>query len=219
MVRDKLYTAGSAKPQWSIYDIQHNPEYHLAESLAMELNDIAGIEMYYYAKDTSVTPDVLYGETMNAEYTSGKKTKAVYEVGEIPTVYSMFGMIATDQVVLHIPQGTYKRDISSTVRPAVGDAIVFPWYRDEFTATPIGRTFEIIHVAEDQNIFQLRSLVFSIYLIPYRFSEESISAATISSDLSTTLPGISAFGDNEWIETQSDLIDDYSDVDQKIYGY
>jgi hypothetical protein len=161
---------------------------------------------------------------MNAEYTSGKKSKAVYEVGEIPTVYSMFGMIATDQIVVHIPQGTYKRDVSTTNSPMVGDAIVLPWYRGVVAPNYVlrgvtGRTFEIIHVAEDQNIFQLRSLVFSLYIIPYRFSEESISAARISSDLPTSTPSITAFGDNTYIETESDKIDDYDDVDTKIYGY
>lgn len=222
--KESLSLPGTSKPTWSIYDIHQNPEYQLAESLAMELNDIAGIEMYYYAKDPSITPDVLYGETMNAEYLSGKKTKGIYEVGEIPTVYSMFGMIATDQLVLHIPQGTWKRDIGSTALPAVGSAVVLPWYRgqnspDYTSIGPSGRTFEIIHVAEDQNIFQLRSLVYSFYCIPYRFSEESQSAADISSDLSSTSPSITAYGDNEWIETQSDAIDSYDDVDTKIYGF
>jgi hypothetical protein len=212
---------GHGTGPWKTYNIYDNPEWKLAESMAVEFNDIAGINAVYYNQDSTVEADVLYGETQDKEYTEGKNTKIVFEVGEIPTTYSMFGMIATDQMVAHIPKATYRRDVSQTNPPKVGDVVVIPFYRDVpgiTETTTQGRTFELIHVAEDQNIFQLQSLVYSLYMIPYRFSEESDSAADVSSDLSTESPSITAYGDNEWVEDASDEIDTYTDVDRSIYG-
>ena len=218
MANIKRYSGGYTKPKWSIYDVLENPEYRLSESVAVEFCDIVGMKMWYYAQDGTITPDKLYGETQNRAYLNGKESKVIYDVAEIPTVYSMFGMIATDQVVAHMPQATYRRDISNTLVPKVGDILIFEWYRDVTKFDVLqGRTFEIIHAAEDQNIFQLRSLVYSFYLIPYRFSEESDSARALSSDLPTATPSITAFGDNDWIDTQSEAIDSYSDVDASIY--
>lgn len=212
---------GIGTGNWKTYDVYDNPEWKLAQSMAVEFTDIAGIEAIYYCQDSSVLPDQLYGETQDKAYLAGKNTKVVMEVGEIPTTYSMFGMIATDQLVVHIPQATYKRDVSQTIPPKVGDVVVLPFYRDVpgmASTTTQGRTFELIHVAEDQNIFQLRSLVYSLYMIPYRYSEDSDSAKDVSSDLGTGTEGISAFGDNDYIEVESAKIDTYSDVDRSIYG-
>lgn len=225
---------GSAKPQLDTYDIKENPEWRFAEGIAAEFTDASGIKCIYYKKDFSIQPDPLYGETQDVEYLEGKQTKILYEVGEIPTLYSMFGMMATDQIVVHIPQIIYRRDVSQTQPPAVGDAIVIPHYRDiAFMKTLSGRTFEIIHVAEDQVIFQFRSLVYSLYMIPYRFSEESESARKISMDMddlydpnnvfqrypNTDTPSITAYGDNDYINTESDALSAYDGIDTKIYGY
>lgn len=229
----KTINTGS-KPQLDIYDIKENPEWRLAESMAAEFTDTSGIKCIYYPKDLSIKSDELYGETQDVEYMEGKSTRVLYEVGESPTLYSMFGMVATDQILVHLPQITYRRDVSQTRPPCVGDAIVIPHYRDiALMKTLSGRTFEVIHVAEDQVIFQLRSLVYSLYLIPYRFSEESKSAKDISMDIddlydpenafqrfpNTDTPSITAFGDNDWINTESDALSAYDGIDTSIYGY
>lgn len=211
---------GNAKPTFEIYDIKDNPEWQLAENMVAEFTDISGIKVTYYIRDNVISPpDVLYGETQDIEYKEGKETKILYEVGEIQTLYSMFGMLATDQIIAHIPQSVYVRDVSQTELPKPGDVVKVHWYTNDFANTDIGRTFEIMHVAQDQAIFQLRSLVYVLYLKPYRFSEESDSAREVSSDLTTSLPGISAFGDNDWIETQSQAISAYDGIDTSIYGY
>lgn len=210
---------GSAKPQWEFYNAHDNPEWLLAENMAAEFTDITGIKVTYYQKDTSIVSDVLYGETQDTEYLEGKETKILYEVGEIPTLYSMFGMMATDQIVAHIPQCIYSRDVSKTEMPKPGDVMKVKWYRGDFQSDQDSRTFEISHVAQDQSIFQLKSLVFVLYLMPYRFSEESQDAKDVSSDLSTTFTGISAYGDNTWIETESQAISAYTGIDTSVYGY
>ena len=216
---------GTAKPNLEIYNVRDNPEYLLAESVAAEFCDATGIKIAYYVRDNAIQPDPLYGETMDAEYKEAKETKILYEVGEIPTLYSMFGMVATDQIVAHIPQSVYYRDISQTEKPKPGDAIVVHWYRGSFEEDPDPdeRAFEINHVAEDQSIFQLRSLVFVLYLMPFRFSEESDSARNISlaiHDVDTNQPpSISAYGDNVWIDTESDAMSAYNGIDTTIYGF
>jgi len=206
---------GSNKPNWNIYDLKDNPEYWLAESYATEFVDISGIEVVYYIRDNNIPADPLYGETPTKGFETGRATRMVYEVGEIPTLYSMFGMVATDNIVAHIPRSTWFRDISISAAPKPGDAIIIPWYTNDYNSEVAARTFEVTHAAHDQAIFQLRSLVHVLYLRPYRFSEESQSARDISSDLSTLLPGISAFGDNEWVE--ANRYDD-PDVDESVYG-
>jgi hypothetical protein len=213
--------SGAAKPQWELYNVRDNPEWQLAEGYAEEYTDITGIKITYYQRNNEIQPDVLYGETQDIEFLEGKETKILYEVGEIPTLYSMFGMMATDQIIAHIPQCIYSRDVSKTELPKPGDLIKVEWYRGDFIDDndPDQRTFEISHVAQDQSIFQLRSLVYVMYLIPYRYSEESQSAKDASSDLDTTYVGISAYGDNNWIDTQSDILSAYTSVDTKLYGY
>lgn len=206
---------GTNKPSWSIYDIKDNYEFQLAESYATEFVDIAGIEVTYYIRDTSIPADPLYGESPTAGYETGKKSKLIYEVGEIPTLYSQFGMVATDNIVAHIPQSTWYRDVSKTVKPKPGDAIYMPFFINDYSGEVTGRTFEVTHAAHDQSIFQLRSLVHVLYLIPYRFSEESVTAKDVSSDISTEFPSVSAWGDNTWI--QDNKFSD-PDIDETIYG-
>lgn len=217
-IRNKFTT--SAKPQWEIHNVKTNPEWQLAESVAAEYTDITGIKVTYFQRNNNIQPDVLYGETQDIEFLEGKETKILYEVGEIPTLYSMFGMVATDQIIAHIPQTIYFRDVSKTELPKPGDVLKVQWYRGDFIEDDdlSQRTFEISHVAQDQSIFQLRSLVYVLYLMPYRFSEESQSAKDVSSDLNTTFQSISAYGDNLWIDTQSESLSAYEDVDESIYG-
>ena len=216
----------SAKPQLDIYNIKDNPEWQLAESYVAEFTDITGIKVEYFIRDmVNIKPDPLYGETQDAEYLEGRMTRLLYEVGDIPTLYSMFGMMTTDQIICHIPQCIYWRDVSKTTLPKPGDVIKIEWYRGMFIPDGVSdlssgpRTFEISHVAQDEVIFQLHSLVYVLYLIPYRFSEESDSARDISSSLSTSLSGIASFGDNEYISTQSEALSAYTGIDTSVYGY
>lgn len=208
----------SAKPSWKFYDqpADDNPEYRLAENLVMEFTDIVGMSCTYYINDTAVEADQLYGEKQDVEYEDGKDTKIIYELGEIPTIYTLFGVMAQDSIISYIPRSVFKRDVSSTQSPKVGDVVVVHNYDDDVSDNLEGRTFEIIHVAQDTSIFQYRSLVYVLNLIPYRYSEETVDAAEVSSDISTSAPHISAFGDNEWIDENKDVKDG---TDTSIYGY
>ena len=202
-------TGNQNKPNWRFYNKPQddNPEYQLAEGLAAEYTDIVGMDCTYYINDTTVEADPLYGEKMDVEYETGMPTKVIFEIAEIPTIYTLFGVMAQDTIVAFIPRSVYKRDVSQTQPPKIGDVLKVPLYPSDFldNFSSGGRTFEIIHVAQDTSIFMYRSLVYVFNLVPYRYSEESTSAAEVASDISTLSPHISAFGDNEWIDDNKDL--------------
>jgi len=195
---------GLTKPKWSLYDLNFNQEHDLVTGYLMEITDIAGIEVDYFRRDESVPYDPLYGEHTNTAFEEPITTKVLYDVGEEPNLWSSFGMFGGDIITTHIPIGTWKRDISQTLTPMIGDVLHVKW---------LDREFEVVHVDDDDRIFQLKKMIYILVLRPYRFSEQSASATEVYTE---TLP-MSAYGDNDWIETQSDAIDAYTDIDDSIY--
>lgn len=197
--------SGRYKPKWNLHDLHDNREHDLFQSYIMEFNDISGIEIYYYVRDAEFEDyDTLYGEHQYFGFQEPLTTKILYDVEEEPQMWSPFGMYGTDVVTSHMPMGTFKRDINQTVDPKIGDVIVTTWNN---------RSYEIVMVDDDDRIFQLKKQVWIFILKPYRFSEQSDSAETLSD-----LPLPSA-GENEWIQDQSNSIENYSDVDSNIYGF
>ena len=67
-------------------------------------------------------------------------------------------------------------------------------------------------------------MIWELILKPYRFSEQSQSARDITiftrtpSTLVKSEP-ISGYGDNKYIEDESNKLDTYTDVNTEIYGY
>lgn len=200
---------GLQKPTWELYDVHDNPEHQLFESAIMEFTDISGIKVKYYQRDDSIVYDTLYGEHPNTAYKPFKETKILYELLDEPNLWSSFGMYGGDVITAHIPRGTFYRDVNANEAPKIGDAIHIAWY------DLADRAFEVCHVDDDDKQFQLKKRVWILVLRPYRYSEQSESAAEIS----VTSKPISAYGDNTWIEEQSTANDPYDDVDTKIYGY
>jgi hypothetical protein len=213
-------TGGLNKPKWQIYDVHNNPEWELAENYVTEYCDIVGIECIYYMYDDNIKPDDIYGEWNNKEFIQGKKTSLIMDIVETPTNYALFGMVANDQLTVHIPQATYRRDISRRRPPRVGDVIVLPFYRNVPNSLDedslVGRTFDINHVATDLGIFQYNALTYTFYISPYIFSEQSESAREISSEGDDI--SVIDYGDNDNVQNESELIYDYVDVDRRIYG-
>jgi hypothetical protein len=205
---------GVAKPKWELYQIEDNPEHALANSIAMEFNDVAGIKVDYYRRKASTPYDQLYGEFNAQNYEDAKTTKIVYEVGEEPNLWSNFGMVGGDVIVAHIAMGVYHRDVDQTTFPSVGDIVHMPWMEaDQFHTD---RVFEIAHVDHDDKVFQLKNLIWLLILKPFRYSEQSASADNITE----TLP-LTAYGDNEFVDEESPKIFDYDaeSIDKKFYGY
>jgi hypothetical protein len=218
----------SIKPTWQLHDLNNNPEHELMRDYIVEFTDIAGIEIWYHVRDESrVEIDDIYGEPkyVNTRYRAPTLTKLLYEVTEEPHLTTGFGINSEDMVqYASMPKFTWSRDVSAVGRPKPGDVIQTVWNT---------RSYEITEVHEEDKIFQLRKLVWDFILRPYRFSEQSESAADIAVNLSdddvmtidpttpdiTTSIGVSGFGDNPVIETESDEIYNYGDVDESIYGY
>jgi len=231
------------KPKWDLHHLRHNPEHDFFMGVIVEYTDISGIECFYYIRDESVPKDWLYGESDRTRYLEPKKTRLIYEPTEESTLTTGFG-INSEEVIqfASIPKLTFSRDVSGGgYHPKPGDAIITLWN---------DRAYEIADVGEEEKIFQLKKMVWGFVLRPYRFSEESESAERISrfnrlpsphlntdrdvgtshphnttiphTDTGTLTTPLTAYGDNEEIEEESEEIFDYDkniDIDTSIYGY
>jgi len=201
------------KPKWQLYDLVNNPEHDLFDSFVVEFTDISGIKVNYYILNTdTIDMDTLYGEATNLSYGSAKVTKVIYEPTAEPTIYKSFGLVSDENIQFAlIPKTTFSRDVSSSIEPKPGDIIQTLWN---------SRTYEVTDVGSEAHIFQLSKMIWELILKPYRYSEQSDSAKSLLQSPDSTLSDpLSAYGDNEFIEDQSDDIDTYSDTDTSIYGY
>lgn len=212
----------NSKPLWELHHLQGNVEHDLFESVIVEFTDISGILCKYYIRDESRQKDYLYGENPATRYFGPYETKLVYEPTEEPTLTTGFG-INSEEVIsfTSLPKFTFSRDVSAGYHPKPGDAIVTVWNN---------RAYELADVSEEEKIFQLKKMVWGFVLRPFRFSEESQTSRDISRftrnptdpDLTDTMTSpITAFGDNDEIEDDSEEIYDYEDngIDTTIYGY
>lgn len=228
------------KPEWTLYDIRgnqynHNVEHELFESSIVEFTDIAGIECDYYIRDSSISLDTLYGESVNTQYLEPYRTKLIYEPTPEPTLTRGFG-IHSEEIIQYaqIPKFTFSRDVSAGYHPVPGDVLVTLWN---------SRAYEIADVGEEERIFQLKKMVWDFILRAYRFSDQSktdeVASGKVGADTPTrgfipptnppkdpfdettfTQP-LTAGGDNEWLEDESDDIFNYENegYDTDIYGY
>lgn len=217
---------------WELLQIDdNNPEYYLYESLVEEFTQISGWPIQYYKKLPSEMLDNIYGEDPNSEYTSAYETKLVYEPTEETNILDSFG-ITSDETIqyMQIPKSMFSSDVkeeyqeeydtTEDIMPMVGDVIRTTWNN---------RLYEIVEVGAEQKIFQGRKMIWEMVTRPYRYSEESDSAesmvfATPGDDFPdinefTTTEELSAYGDNEEIEDESDSIENYDDIDSTYYGY
>lgn len=202
-----------AKPKWNMYDLVDNVENDLYDSLYVEYNDIQGvyIDYYVYLNDES-TIDRLYGESTDMKYSDPYRTKMTYEPTLEPSAFQSFGMVSIDTIMLcYIPKTTFSRDVDRTLEPKPGDLVQTLWNN---------RTWEVIDMDVEENVFQLSNFAHILILKPFRYSDEQDDTKNLlQTDDSTLTDPLSAYGDNEWIEDESNEIEDYSDVDESIYGY
>lgn len=216
---------------WELLNItDNNPEYKLYESLIEEFTQISGWPIYYYVKLESDVVDDIYGEDPNEEFTQAYETKLVYEPTEETDVLNSFGISSDDTIqYMQIPKSMFLSDIQEKyqddhgldeeIKPKVGDCIRTLWNN---------KIYEIADVGSEQKIFQGRKLIWEFVVRPYRHSEESASADEMLVEVppdedfpednvtTTTTAELSAYGDNEKIDSQSDYD---SDADTSIYGF
>jgi hypothetical protein len=203
------------KPKWELYGTENNPEYDYFQETITEFTDISGIKIKYWIRSTTTDEDTLYGEPSNeVEYLGPYETKILYDVTEEVTNTNTFGILSEDIVqYAFMPKYTFTRDVSASYNPRPGDVIQTLWNE---------RSYEIVDVGEEEKIFQLKKTVWEFILKSFRFTEQSDTAKTLlkSPDSTMTTP-VSAYGDNEWLEEQSDDVYEYDEnsVDTSIYGY
>ena len=220
------------KPQWDLHQLDGNVEHDLFENVIVEFTDISGIKADYYIRDATRENDYLYGEGVASRYFGPYETRLIYEPTDEPTLTTGFGINSEDVISFtSLPKWTFTRDVSAGYHPKPGDALITLWNN---------RAYEIADVHEEEKIFQLKKMIWGFVLRPYRFSGESDSAESIfrgtrlptttpkkkiwsdpvSDSESTATAPVTAFGDNNPLEDESDDIFDYGgSYDSKIYGY
>lgn len=201
------------KPKWDMHDIVDNVEHDLFDSSIVEYNDIQGIKIDYYVfRDEEADMDTLYGEATDMSYGVANRTKMTYEPTEESHIFQSFGMSSDEMIQFaFIPKTTFTRDVSAGIAPKPGDAVQTVWN---------SRTYEVVDARSEESVFQLKKLVWNLILKPFRYSEESDSTKGMLPENDSMLSDpLSAYGNNEWIDDESDDIDNYGDVDTSIYGY
>lgn len=209
--------------EWELYDIASNVEQDLFKQYISEFTDIAGIKVYYYIRDENIEMDTLYGESTNTTYLEPIQTKIIYEVTEEPTMTTGFGIHSEESIQYAlIPKYTFTRDVSAGYHPKPGDVIKTLWNN---------RTYELVDVDEEEHVFHLNKQIWSFIMKPFRFSDQSQTSGNYVGpdditpfnrdpspelDPDTTSQPLTAYGDNEYIESESDDILDY---DGSVYNY
>lgn len=211
------------KPQWDLFDDYHtNPEYDLYDSVINEATTISGFPIYYWIKTNTENADYLYGEDPVEQFKGPYESKITYEPTEEEEVLSSFGLSSDDTLqYVQIPRTKFSEDIGDKFGdidyiPKPGDALQLLWN---------GKTYNIMDVGSEQNIFLARKMVWELICRPFSFSEESSSAEDVmfsdppsgyfdeDNTLTTTEP-LSAYGENEKIENES-----YANPDEAVYGF
>ena len=235
------------KPEWDLYDTtENNIEYALYDSTIVEYNDISGFVCEYRILLSNY--DTLMGEDPNCNLSDGVLTKISFNPSDEQSILDMFGITADDTMEMTmIPISTFNRDLSgayntlSTSISANPPLLIIPKVGDVLTTIYNQRNYEIVSIGQEDNIFNAKKFVYNMILKPYRFSEQSDSHrdvhigliedpfATITEDgYEQNNFGTVEYGDNSFIEEESDKIDDYDDVltsfkpsdpDKDAFGY
>jgi len=222
-------------PVWDLFN-RDGCELQLYESLVEEFTDIAGWKVKWWKSLANM--DTLYGESANNDFAEPVETRLVYQPTEENSIIDAFGFKSDDVIQFAlIPRTTFSRDCGTTfstyepsgniIQPLIGDVITTMWNN---------RNYEIVDIGGEENIFQGEKPIWSLIMRPFRFSEQSKKAQEIylppNEDDITIIenemedePGIDKkdyisdkFGDNTWVENESNDTDNYDDVDQSIFG-
>ena len=221
-------------PLWDLFSQEDNCEHNLFQSLIEEFVNIAGYPIQYHM--SIVNMDTLFGEDGRTDYYEPLPSKLIYEPTEESAIIESFGFRGDDVLqYAMIPKIKFIKDIGTSfqtlhpsadiIQPLVGDVITTLWNN---------RNYEIVDVGSEERIFMGKKHIWEMILRPFRFSSESERASEIhmegnideleiiEDEMDETItekpyPSVK-YGDNTWIEEESDDIDSYGDVDETIFG-
>ena len=223
-------------PLWNLFSQDGNCEAQLFASLIEEFTDIAGFPIKYWISTNNA--DFLFGEDATGGFLPAATSKLIYEPTEEASIVEAFGFRGDDLLqYCMMPKIMFIRDIgpsfltyrpSGSIQPFIGDVITTLWN---------SRNYEIVDVGSEEKIFMGKKHIWELILRPFNFSNECTSARDIHmnqgniDDLEIIEsemeegPGIEEkkyptikYGDNSWIEDESNDIDPYADVDKSIFG-
>jgi hypothetical protein len=218
-----------------MYDVtEDNCEHALYDSIITEMTDISGFPVEIYIPIRTFDP--LYGEDASENLSDPVMTKLIYEPLEGLSITEAFG-ITSDETLQYafIPKSTFTRDLSAAyyaLAPSGTDVLVVPRPGLVIKTLWDNRNYEVVDVGKEQNIFLAKKLIYEFILRPFRFSEQSdthreihtgMDASTFETHVTSGGDALSDFieneyGDNDFIETESNKIDKYQDIDEKMFG-
>lgn len=210
------------KPQWELLDFESSvDETLLFDSVISEATDIMGFPIEYRTLLVNREDvDDLYGEDPNIGWSEPYRTKLIYEPSNEMEVLNAFGFSSDDAITaMMMAKAVFSRDVSYDFIPKVGDVIKTLWNN---------KTYEIVDVGAESKIFQGKKMVWDFICRPFRHSNQSSSADDIifNAPDDGDFPDInfeyetrplSAYGDNDFIEEESNKID--TSANTEIYGY
>lgn len=210
------------KPQWELLDFESSvDETLLFDSVISEATDIMGFPIEYRTLLVNREDvDDLYGEDPNIGWSEPYRTKLIYEPSNEMEVLNAFGFSSDDAITaMMMAKAVFSRDVSYDFIPKVGDVIKTLWNN---------KTYEIVDVGAESKIFQGKKMVWDFICRPFRHSNQSSSADDIifNAPDDGDFPDInfeyetrplSAYGDNDFIEEESNKID--TSAKTEIYGY
>lgn len=228
-------------PAWDMYDTtQCNMEHALFGSTVCEYVDISGFAIEYRVllhKD-----DRLWGEDPNASLSDPFITKAIFDPAAESTILNAWGISYDDTMqYLQIPKTMFTRDGRDVYRntPELAEKAMVPKAGDVIKLLYNNRLYEITDVGDQDTVFNAKKFIWEMILRPFRFSEQSAEHREFYSDrfddpFETITEGPTGqpvpqknefndvYGDNDFVEEESDKIDDYRDVidpDKASFGY
>lgn len=210
------------KPQWELLDFESSvDETLLFDSVISEATDIMGFPIEYRTLLVNREDvDDLYGEDPNIGWSEPYRTKLIYEPSNEMEVLNAFGFSSDDAITaMMMAKAVFSRDVSYDFIPKVGDVIKTLWNN---------KTYEVVDVGAESKIFQGKKMVWDFICRPFRHSNQSSSADDIifNAPDDGDFPDInfeyetrplSAYGDNDFIEEESNKID--TSAKTEIYGY
>ena len=227
------------EPAWDLYDtLPCNPEHALFASTICEYTDIAGFPIE--VRVLIAEQERLWGEDPNAGLADPMITKAVYEPSEETSILNVWGIVADDTMqYIVIPFTTWTRDVGPiySLTPELSARPPIPQVGDVIKTLFNDRNYEITDVGSEQAIFMGKKFAWELIVKPFRYSDQSTGHRDVHMGLeddpfATMVPHPSGgdaevpmeqytekrFGDNEFVEEQSNEIDDYRDVDDPDKG-
>ena len=209
------------KPGLELENLLNNPDHELFRSIIAEKNDIVGFKIEYYILDNDNSGgDYLLGEWKELTFFGPYKSKLVYEPTDEMHLLNAFGIFSDETIQLaYIAKEVFKRDVAShrglvNLRPKVGDVIITLWD---------GKKYELSDVGHGGTEFLASKFAWEFIMKPFRYTDQSNQVTEIYDrdpfNMGDDDKHIDDFKDNTEIKTESDTIDNYDDVDTKLYGF